>query len=217
MSRGSFLNSLIAARFHSTLYDPVTLQLSDQFGLNLPVHHRQFPGNCRIDKEDAGTGIGERVRDLAGREPKIERHRDRAEHLGREISGDRVLRRGDVEGHAVAGTHAQIRQALGEVAAVERSALALSEIGGLDTDEIAERLGTDPAIIRTLLDRARESVRTSLAARGRRGVTALLPFQSLWQLGSAAPTMRAAGLIAAAVIALAVAVGVAAADAPRSR
>jgi predicted DNA-binding protein (UPF0251 family) len=72
-------------------------------------------------------------------------------------------------------------EALAELPAVERSALALSDIGGLDTHEIAERLGTDAAVVRKLLFRARESVRTSLAAGGRRGLVAVLPFQSLWQ------------------------------------
>jgi len=45
-------------------------------------------------------------------------------------------------------------EALAELPAVERSALALSEIGGLDNDEIAERLGTDPLVVRRLLVRA---------------------------------------------------------------
>ena len=88
-------------------------------------------------------------------------------------------------------------EALAELPAVERSALALSEIGGLDTDEIAERLGTDSATVRKLLARAREAVRTSLAVRGR-GLTALLPFQSWWQLGSSAPALRTAGAVLAA-------------------
>lgn len=88
-------------------------------------------------------------------------------------------------------------EALAELPAVERSALALSEIGGLDTDEIAERLGTDSATVRKLLARAREAVRTSLAVRGR-GLTALVPFQSLWQLGSSAPALRTAGAVLAA-------------------
>jgi hypothetical protein len=111
---------------------------------------------------------------------------------------------------------ARFAEALAELPAVERSALALSEIGGLDTYEIAERLGTDPAIVLKLLARARESVRASLAARGRRGLNVLLPFQSLWQVGSSAPAMRAAGLVAAAVVAPTVAVGGAGADAPRA-
>ena len=76
--------------------------------------------------------------------------------------------------------------ALAELPAVERSALALSEIGGLDTDEIAERLGTDPAIVRKLLARARESVRTSLAEQARCRPTVPLPFQRLWQVGPSA-------------------------------
>ena len=105
-------------------------------------------------------------------------------------------------------------EAMAELPAVERSVLALSEIGGLDTSEIAERLGTDPAVVRKLLARARESVRAALATRGRRGLTALFPLQSLWQAGSSVPTMRAAGLVAAAVVAPTVAIGGAGAEAP---
>jgi hypothetical protein len=111
---------------------------------------------------------------------------------------------------------ARFAEALAELPAVERSVLALSEIGGLDTYEIAERLGTDPAIVRKLLARARQSVRAALATRGRRGLTALLPVQSLWQVGSSMPTMRAAGLVAAAVVAPTVAIGGARADAPHA-
>jgi hypothetical protein len=111
---------------------------------------------------------------------------------------------------------ARFAEALADLPAVERSALALSEIGGLDPNEIAERLGTDPAVVRKLLARARQSVRASLASRARRGLTALLPFQGLWQAGSSAPTLRAAGLVAAAVVAPTVAIGGAQADAPRA-
>ncbi len=71
-------------------------------------------------------------------------------------------------------------RALAGLPAVERSALALSEIGGLDTAAIARRLGTDPAVVRKLLLRARESVRVSLTAGGRRGRVVALPFQRLW-------------------------------------
>jgi hypothetical protein len=110
---------------------------------------------------------------------------------------------------------ARFAEALAELPAVERSALALSEIGGLDTDEIAERLGTDPAVVQRLLSRARESVRASLS--GRRGLAALLPLQNLWQLGSSAPAVRAAGVVAAAVVAPSVVTGGVAADAPRAR
>jgi DNA-directed RNA polymerase specialized sigma24 family protein len=60
---------------------------------------------------------------------------------------------------------ARFAQALAELPAVERSALALSELGGLDKHEIAERLGTDPAIVLRLLARARESVRNSPSAQ----------------------------------------------------
>lgn len=111
---------------------------------------------------------------------------------------------------------ARFAEALAELPAVERSVLALSEIGGLDTHEIAERLGTDPAVVRKLLARARESVRATLATRGRRGLTALLPLQSWLQAGSSVPTMRAAGLVAAAVVAPTVAIGGAGSGAPRA-
>lgn len=111
---------------------------------------------------------------------------------------------------------ARFAEALAELPAVERSALALSEIGGLDTHEIAERLGTDPAIVVKLLARARTSVRASLAVGGRRGLTALLPFHSWWQTGSAAPAVRAAGVVAAAVVGSSLAIGGAAAEAPRA-
>ncbi len=55
----------------------------------------------------------------------------------------------------------RLAKALAELPAVERCALALSRIGGLDAEEIAQRLGTDPAIVQKLLARARESVRAS--------------------------------------------------------
>jgi hypothetical protein len=111
---------------------------------------------------------------------------------------------------------ARFAEILAALPAVERSALALSEIGGLDANEIAERLGTDPAVVRKLLFRARESVRVSLTERGRRGLAAVLPFQSLWQAGSSVPAMRAAGVVAAAIVAPTVAIGGAAAEAPRA-
>ena len=106
-------------------------------------------------------------------------------------------------------------EALAELPAIERSALALSEIGGLGTDEIALRLGTDAAVVRKVLARARETVRATIAVRGRRGLTAFLPFQNWWSTGSAAPVVRTAGAVAAAVIGTGVAIGGAAADAPR--
>ena len=109
---------------------------------------------------------------------------------------------------------ARFAEALAELPAVERSALALSEIGGLDTNEIAQRLGTDPAVVRKLLLRARESVRASLSMQGRRGLAALLPFQNVWQ--SSGPAVRAAGVVVAAVVAPTVVIGGASADAPRA-
>jgi len=111
---------------------------------------------------------------------------------------------------------AQFAEALAELPAVERSALALSEIGGLDTDEIAERLGTDPAVVRRVLACARASVRASLEVRGRRGMAALFPYQSWWQTGSSGSAVRAAGVVAAAVVGSSVAIGGAAADLPRA-
>ena len=50
-------------------------------------------------------------------------------------------------------------EALAELPRIERSALALSGIGGLDADAIAQRLGTEPEIVRRLLDHARAAVR----------------------------------------------------------
>jgi DNA-directed RNA polymerase specialized sigma24 family protein len=76
---------------------------------------------------------------------------------------------------------ARFAEALAKLPAVERSALALSEIGGLDTNEIAKRLGTDSALVRKLLLRARESVRTSEFVHGRGSLPVLLPFQNLWE------------------------------------
>lgn len=106
-------------------------------------------------------------------------------------------------------------EALAELPAIERSALALSEIGGLGTDEIAQRLGTDAAVVRKVLARARETVRATIAVRGRRSLTALIPFQNWWSTGSTAPVVRTAGAVAAAVIGTGVAIGGAAADPPR--
>lgn len=106
-------------------------------------------------------------------------------------------------------------EALAELPAIERSALALSEIGGLGAEEIAQRLGTDAVVVRKVLARAREAVRATIAERGRRSLTALIPFQSWWSSGSTAPVVRTAGAVAAAVIGTGVAIGGAAADPPR--
>lgn len=106
-------------------------------------------------------------------------------------------------------------EALAELPAIERSALALSEIGGLGTEEIAQRLGTDAVVVRKVLARARETVRATIAERGRRSLTALIPFQSWWSSGSTAPVVRTAGAVAAAVIGTGIAIGGAAADSPR--
>lgn len=106
-------------------------------------------------------------------------------------------------------------EALAELPAIERSALALSEIGGLGTEEIAQRLGTDAVVVRKVLARAREAVRATIAERGRRSLTALVPFQSWWSSGSTAPVVRTAGAVAAAVLGTGVAIGGAAADSPR--
>jgi DNA-directed RNA polymerase specialized sigma24 family protein len=50
-------------------------------------------------------------------------------------------------------------EALAELPRVERSALALNGIGGLDADAIAKRLGTEPEIVRRLLAHARAAIR----------------------------------------------------------
>lgn len=110
---------------------------------------------------------------------------------------------------------ARFAEARAGLPAVERSALALSEIGGLDPHEIAERLGTDAVVVRKLLRRARESVRTSSSLQSRRGLAVLLPFQNLFQTGFSGPVARTAGVIAAAIVAPSVAIGGAAADLPR--
>jgi DNA-directed RNA polymerase specialized sigma24 family protein len=78
---------------------------------------------------------------------------------------DWLSRPQSVDGALTLSQGARFAAALAALPAVERSALALSEIGGLDKHEIAERLGTDPAIVLKLLARARESVRNSPAAR----------------------------------------------------
>lgn len=106
-------------------------------------------------------------------------------------------------------------EALAELPAIERSALALSELGGLGTEEIAQRLGTDAVVVRKVPRRARETVRATIAERGRRSLTALIPFQSWWSSGSTAPVVRTAGAVAAAAIGTGVAIGGAAADSLR--
>lgn len=106
-------------------------------------------------------------------------------------------------------------EALAELPAIERSALALSEIGGLGTEEIAQRLGTDVTVVQKLLVRARLTVRATIAVRARRGVLALIPFQNWWSSGSTGPVVRTAGAVAAAVLGTGIAIGGAAAD--RSR
>jgi DNA-directed RNA polymerase specialized sigma24 family protein len=65
---------------------------------------------------------------------------------------------------------ARFAKALAELPAIERSAIALSGIGGLDEAEIAQRLGTDPAMVRKLLSRAHTSIRVSIALQARRGL-----------------------------------------------
>jgi RNA polymerase sigma factor (sigma-70 family) len=59
---------------------------------------------------------------------------------------------------------ARFFDALAQLPAAERSALALSELGGLEPDEIAQRLGTDRETAERLVSRARATVRA--ASRG---------------------------------------------------
>ena len=62
--------------------------------------------------------------DLARRQPEIERHGDRAQHLRREIGGDRVLGSRHVERDAVARAHAEIGERLREPATRGRTSRA---------------------------------------------------------------------------------------------
>jgi hypothetical protein len=92
---------------------------------------------------------------------------------------------------------ARFAEAFAELPSDERSALALRDLGGLDADEIAVRLGTDADAAEQLVSRARESLRAALRARGRRVLEGLLPLQS-WLESSAGPAVRAAGAVVAA-------------------
>jgi hypothetical protein len=81
---------------------------------------------------------------------------------------------------------ARFAEAFSELPAVERSALALSELGGLDAEEIARRLGTERDIAAALVARARAAVRASLGERSRRIVGALLPVHAPFAVAVAA-------------------------------
>ena len=63
---------------------------------------------------------------------------------------------------------ARFAEAFGRLSAEERSALALSDIGGLGHEEIATRMGTEREIVEDLIARARESMRAALVDRSRR-------------------------------------------------
>jgi len=94
---------------------------------------------------------------------------------------------------------ARFAEVLSELPAVERSVLALSEIGGLADEEIAIRLGTNVGVVESVLDRARTTARTKL--RERRSALALLPQLAGWLTqGSAGPVAKAAGAVAAVVV-----------------
>jgi DNA-directed RNA polymerase specialized sigma24 family protein len=69
------------------------------------------------------------------------------------------LNRPAAAGESRRSAKARRAEALAELPPIERSALALSGIGGLDADAIAKRLGTEPEIVGRLLDRARAAVR----------------------------------------------------------
>lgn len=56
-------------------------------------------------------------------------------------------------------TEARFAEAFTELPAPERSALALSELGGLDPEEIAQRLGTERDVAAALVACARAAVR----------------------------------------------------------
>jgi predicted DNA-binding protein (UPF0251 family) len=80
---------------------------------------------------------------------------------------------------------ARFADALAQLPADERSALALSELGGLEADEIARRLGTDRETAERLVSHARARVRATLAEKGRKFLSGLLP------MGAAARTLGA--------------------------
>ena len=94
---------------------------------------------------------------------------------------------------------ARFAEALAQLPSAERSALALSELGGLGADEIAERLGTDREGAERLVARARATVRSALAGRGRSFLSALLPFQSSGPSGLAAAA-RTFGAVAVGTV-----------------
>lgn len=96
---------------------------------------------------------------------------------------------------------ARFAEAFRRLSAEERSALALSDIGGLGSEEIATRMGTEREIVEGLIARARESIRAALVEPGRRLLGAFGAFQHGWlQGGVAGPTGRSAGAVAAAVL-----------------
>ncbi|HVM68307.1 MAG TPA: sigma-70 region 4 domain-containing protein, partial [Gaiellaceae bacterium] len=127
---------------------------------------------------------------------------------------DWFFRPAGLDEDAPLSAEASFAEVLAELPAVERSALALSEIGGLEPDEIAARLGTDVDVAETVLGRARTTARMKLRDR-RAGLAALLPWQ--WLLPSGAPAARAAGVVAAAVVGTTVAVTTAVPDASADR
>ena len=113
----------------------------------------------------------------------------------RKRSFDWFFRPSGADEDAPLSAEAEFSAVLADLPAVERSALALAEIGGLETEEIAARLGTDVHVAKVVLERARVAARTKLRDR-RAGIAALLPWQ--WLLPSASPAARAAGVVAAA-------------------
>jgi len=72
---------------------------------------------------------------------------------------DWLSRPASADAERLRSAKARRAEALAELPRIERSALALSGIGGLDADAIATRLGTEPEIVRRLLEHARAAVR----------------------------------------------------------
>jgi hypothetical protein len=95
---------------------------------------------------------------------------------------------------------ARFAEAFAQLPADERSALALSEIGGLEPDEIAERLGTGEDAAAALVARARASLRAALAQPGRRLLGLLGPLQQAAHSGAGGPAARAAGAAVLAAV-----------------
>jgi len=60
---------------------------------------------------------------------------------------------------------AELREAMDRLSDKERAALLLREVDGLETEEVAERMGSAPVTVRTHISRARAKLREWLGGR----------------------------------------------------